>query len=95
MCYSLVFPERQAIRYLSNLIKHMYNENCLEYFICASNEFPKVNGPRYPHWQTNLEFSLKHFNLTLYGYNFCFEKIICTGNNLLLTARHICQRWKG
>ena len=39
MCYSLVFPERQAIRYLSNLIKHMYNENCLEYFICASNEF--------------------------------------------------------
>ena len=29
----------------------------------------------------------------MYGYNFCFEKIICTGNSLLLTARHIC--WKG
>ena len=86
MCSSLVFPEIQAIRYLSNVIKHMYNGNCLEYFICASSEFPKVNGPGYPHWQTNWEFSLKHFNLTLYGYNFCFEKVIYTGNNFTFNS---------
>ena len=86
MCYNLVFPETQVIRYLSNLVKHMYNGNCLEYLICASSEFPKVIGPVYLHWQTNQELFIKHFNFILYGYNFYFEKNIFTGNNFTFNS---------
>ena len=90
-CWELLCPSASSFYYLEALwwlpaVKTKIPNSI--FFIPTSYQ-----GKRPLHWWTKSKFSLKHLNQKLYANNFCFEKIILTGNShiLLLSGSYIWQ----